>query len=135
MSEYLVVGAYPFKYIGTTVTGHNCDFEYKKEVRQGYKICLTKDNEDYTISLTVEEGECFSGWCTASRGHSSCDKKDTKDKITLLPKKGPLLVEFDDGYNDVDNELFTVSYNGGDSYYPSGYADLNMDNWKPKVSK
>ena len=132
MSEYLVLGAYPFLYVGTSVSGHNCDFEYKKEIREGYKLCVTKDNEDYTLSLTVEEGECGSGWCTASWGHCNLVKSNTKEKITLVPKSGFELIEFEDGYDDVDNELFSVSYDGGDSYYPVGHAYLHMDNWEVK---
>lgn len=143
MSEYLVLGAYPFFYVSYSVEGSNCEFEYKKVISQGYKVCLTKDNEDYTLSLKVQQGECGSGWCVAIWGLSSLIKSDTKQKITLYPKQGLEVITFNEGDEDIKNDLFSViydgggSYDGGDSYYPSGGAFLHRANWeicKPKKS-
>lgn len=130
MSKYQVIGCYPFNYEGMFVTGHNCDFEYSKQTRKGIAVCLSKDDVQYTLSLTSSQGVCGSGWTTASWGHHNLVQKDTRESIVMVPKKGFEIVEFDETQDEIENKLFTVSYEGGDPYYPSGGMSLLESNWE-----
>jgi hypothetical protein len=65
--EMKVIGMNVEKYIGQGIEGENCDFKYfPKEMERHTIYGLLENNKKIKITLWDEEGECGSGWCTAS---------------------------------------------------------------------
>jgi hypothetical protein len=122
-----IIGLRIEKYVGQVVSGHNCDFEYNDEVLEKHILCgIKEDGTKIEIELSEEYGECGSGWTTASWAYIEIKEVDRFNGYTFKPIK-PLIIDerFDDNY--IDNKVFTCSYDGGDSYYPSGFYSVNMD--------
>lgn len=64
-----IIGLRIEKYIDKEISGHNCDFEFKDAEFEKHIICgVLDDNRKVEIELSHSEGECFSGWTTASWG-------------------------------------------------------------------
>lgn len=122
-----IIGLRIEKYIGQVVSGHNCDFEYNDEILEKHILCGIKDDgTKYEITLSEEYGECGSGWTTASWGYIEVKRVSKFNGYTYRPIKLLIIEDFkEEEY--IDNEVFTYSYNGGDSYYPGGYYSVNMD--------
>jgi len=127
MKEFLVLGLRDEIYKGKQVDGHNCDFEYTDVDKVCHVILLkTPYGEKYELSLWDEDGECGSGWCTASFGY--CELKEVTNfagkthKITSEQK-----VVFDESALDIKTGVFTYSEDGGDGYYPSGHVWVNYE--------
>jgi hypothetical protein len=125
-----IVGMRIEKYIGQEVSGHNCDFEYTDaEFERHIIFGVTSGNKKIQITLYHEEGECGSGWCTASFGHIEVEEVSQFGGYTFVPKNRLVIEDLDpkQSYNwvSIDNEVFSVSYDGGDSYYPSGGYHVN----------
>lgn len=130
--QYLLVGAYKQLYIGTGCSGHNTDFNYEsKQMEKVFLHLLQPTTYDkYEIVLWGSEGECGSGWTTASWGHSSLNKVDS---FTNPPTYNcqPTLVDVAQTEGNIDIETLdnvrvaSASYCGNDDYYPCGWYTFN----------
>ena len=83
-----IIGLRIEKYIDKEVSGHNCDFEYKDAEFEKHIICgILSDNRKVEIEMSVSEGECGSGWSTASWGNIKVTEvKERMFKINHLCK-------------------------------------------------
>jgi hypothetical protein len=123
-----IIGLRIEKYIGKNICGHNCDFEYYDDELERHVFCaITKENKKVEITLSEEYGECGSGWTTASWGYITVEEVARFNGYTHKPRKRLIIDDIDPNSEDIDNEVFSVSYDGGDSYYPSGEYTVNMD--------
>lgn len=131
--EFKVIGLRVEKYLKQTCRGHNCDFEYGEEIADKHILLLLDKEEDkrYELELYEEEGECYSGWTTASWGYSKINETCKFNGYTHKPIKDvyiELTITKDNNIDDCNyNGVFEFSYDGGDSYYPCGYYHINMD--------
>lgn len=127
MKELIVVGMRDEIYQGEEVTGHNCDFEYAFVDKIRHVLLLkTHCNQKYELSLWEEEGECGSGWCTASLGYYELKKVTNfagKTHKIISEQK----VVFDESASDIKTDVFACIEDGEDSYYPSGYVEVNYE--------
>lgn len=115
------------KYVGKSVSGHNCNFEYTDTVKERHVLLgLDNHNNKLLITLWDEEGECGSGWCTASFGHITVEHVDRFEGYTHRAKD-MLMIPDIDTESDVENNVFTVTYDGGDGWYPCGYYSVNEE--------
>lgn len=124
-----IIGLRIEKYISQEVSGHNCDFEYTDANFEKHIICgLLSNNKKVEIELSRSEGQCGSGWCTASWGHIDVKEVTKFNGYTHTPKEpmyiDDILPNFDD---NISNNVFTINYDGGDSYYPRGYYSVDMN--------
>jgi hypothetical protein len=132
MVKYIIVGLRIERDLLTKCTGDNCDFTYYKEMGDIYIILLKCDGALYELKMYEEEGECGSGWTTASYGRSSMKNVShfagkthvpiSQDKIELSSGYG--------GIEDTENLYFNFSEDGDDHYYPRGYVNVHMDQFK-----
>ena len=127
-----IVGMNIEKYIGHSVEGHNCDFDYVNAEFQRHILYGTEENKKFEITLSVEEGECGSGWTTATFGKLNIKEIDSFPgmmfRINNFDKEINKPVVMDYGcFEDINNELFDISFDGGDNYYPSGGYSVNME--------
>lgn len=126
-----VIGLRIEKYIGQEVSGHNCSFEYSDcEKERHIILAILEDGSKVEITLYQEEGECYSGWTTASWGMFDMKKVENFSGYThkcLYAENVDDLIEKVESYSC---PLFNFSYDGGDSYYPSGYYDVDMEFFK-----
>lgn len=116
-----------------TYNDRSCNYEDNKI----YVLnCISTDigiNEKYEISLLTIEGDCPSGYCGASWGHATIQRVDSFVGITHKPIKElefDLNIERPNGQvelNDAYNNIFSIVYDGGDCWYPCGYAGLSSD--------
>lgn len=126
-----IIGLRIEKYIGKKVSRHNCDFEYNDaEFEKHIILGLLEDNRKVEIELTNEEGECGSGWCTASWGNFEIKHVDKFNGYTHKPIKELIVEDINENAEDIENDVFSVDYNGGCIYYPSGGYNVNMDLFK-----
>lgn len=130
-----IIGLRIEKYIDKEISGHNCDFEYNDAEFEKHIICgVLSDNRKVEIELSHSEGECGSGWTTASWGHIKVIEVKRFNGYTHIPKEP---IEIDDYLltfeSDTDNKVFSISEDGGDSYYPSGGYNVNMELFKETV--
>lgn len=131
-----VVGMREEKYIGKAVYGHNCDFSYEDEEMIRHIILLTDRWGNCKVELTLQEdqGECGSGWCTASYGIA-----DWKQVINFAGKthktiESEVLISLDSKHldcEDSNNKVFSFSEFGGDDYYPSGGYSISEGVFEP----
>lgn len=130
MKGYEVVGLRVEKYVGTTVSGHNCDFTYSPEIQQRHVLLLKHYSTNYELTLQTDESECGSGWCTASYGRFDFKQVTNFAGKTHRILKGTTLnlqvCTQTESLDYVDNDLLSFSEDGGDSYYPSGGYEINM---------
>lgn len=124
-----IIGLRIEKYIDKEVSGHNCDFEYKDAEFEKHIICgVLEDNRKVEIELSHSEGECGSGWTTASWGHIQVTEVKKFNGYTFIPKKTLIVADIEPNFDDdISNEVFSVDYDGGDNYYPSGGYNVNME--------
>lgn len=127
-----IIGLRIEKYIDKEVSGHNCDFEYKDAEFEKHIICgVLSDNRKVEIELSRSEGECGSGWSTASWGNIKVTEVKKFNGYTHIPKE---LLNIDDIQpnfdGDTSNDVFSVDCDGGDNYYPSGGYDVKMELFK-----
>ena len=126
-----IIGLRIEKYIGTNVTGHNCDFEYYDDEFERHVLCVvTGKGRKLEITLSEEYGECGSGWTTASWGNIEVNEVVQFNGYTHRPVRELIITDFDSEAGDIDNDVFYVSYDGGDGYYPSGSYSVNMELFK-----
>lgn len=125
-----IVGLKIEKYIGKSVSGHNCDFEYvDDEFERHILFGILSNDKKVRIELSTEDGVCGSGWTTASWGHIDVQEVTKFDGYTYKPKKNIVIDDIfpHDEKEYIKNQVFSVSYDGGDSYYPSGGYHVDMD--------
>ena len=131
--EYKLVGAREEIYSSSTTVGGNCDFHDEPCDRVRWTFFFKVDKEDgYTaVSIYSFDGMCPSGWTTAQWGAMEVRKVSKTGPMTHLPQREVILKDedfggFDDNpYPEVENELFSVSYDGGDEWYPCGGFSVN----------
>ena len=129
---FKVIGVREEKYIGQTVSGHNCNFEYNDTELTKHVVCgmfMNAQNGKYNlyeVYLSKEYGICGSGWTTATWGSLKVKKVKKFKGYNLIPKDPNLHIDFDptDYCSDEANELFTVNHTCGDFYYPSGWYSI-----------
>lgn len=138
MGMYKVLGLRVESYMGQTCQGHNCDFEYGEELRDRHVLLLKEvdTSEQVELTLSWEEDQCGSGWCTSTEANfdwcvvdnfAGMNYKPIKDLVINLS-----LNQLNDLYEDsVNNEVFYFSPSGGDHYYPSGSYDVDMELFTP----
>lgn len=112
-------------------------------------FCTTAEGRvKFTITLWTSYGWCGSGYCGASWGNISIDNVyKSFGPATHFPKDRKILLKgvkydaskasiheaviFDNSVEPDEDEyktnVFTVSFDGDDSYYPSGYADVKEE--------
>jgi hypothetical protein len=134
--NYKVCGMREEIYIGQEVSGHNCDFDYV-DAEMTRHVLLLKSLEDGTkVELTLQEdqGECCSGWCTASYGNFEWNVVEEFAGKTHTYSGSPvevnesLLNTLEDSF---DCEAFIFSEYGGCCYYPSGNYSINLPLFTP----
>lgn len=118
--------------IENTMTYNNRDGEY--EDNKIYILnCISDCNKKYEVRLWTIYGDCYSGWCSASWGYGVIKAVDSFVGMTHRPVKE---LEFELDMNmdtatmdlpDMDNDIFGIDYEGGDSYYPGGYAKVDEE--------
>lgn len=124
--RYEVIGLRLEQYVGESVSGHNCDFDYDKEIKERYVILLKDGNEKFELSLYSTEGECGSGWCSASWGHLELQPVFSFAGKTHKIKQ-QTFIDFDKSDSEITTEIFSVSYDGEDQWYPGGFVSVAMD--------
>lgn len=128
--KYEIVGLRKEIYIGESVSGSNCDFDYEpaEMIRD---VLLLKDifGNKSELTLSTTEGECGSGWCTATWGEYEWVDVNIFAGKTHNPIK-PIFFEtkteqeLDDCF---ECDAFYFSDDGGDSYYPCGGSFVELD--------
>jgi hypothetical protein len=144
-----IIGLRIEKYIDKVVSGHNCDFKYEDSEFERHVICgVLDDNRKVEITLWQSEGECGSGWTTASFGHINVELVNKFGGYNYIPKTVLTVTDIEpdfdpsryslDNYTEgYSNDVFTISEYGGDTYYPCGFYNVNMNLFKvlPRVSE
>ena len=130
--QYLLVGAYKQLYMATGCSGHNQNFNYEsKQMEKVFLHLLQPTTYDkYEVVLWGSEGECGSGWTTATWGHFKLNKVNS---FTNPPTYNcqPTLVDVAQTEDNIDIETLdnvrvaSASYCGNDDYYPSGWYTFN----------
>lgn len=126
---FRIVGLREEKYVGQVVRGHNCDFTYTDEELVRHVILAVEDTTGEKVELTLSEsqGECGSGWCTASWGEWDYKKVDTFAGKTHTTKYSTPLVDLKGSVNGTfECDFFSFDYDGGCGYYPYGGYSINM---------
>lgn len=136
MCKYKVVGLREEKYIGKEVSGHNCDFTYTDKEFTRHVLLLSGIDEKIELTLWEEQGECGSGWCSATFGqYEWSEVSNFAEKTHTL--KEPIYIEVSEDYlssleeSSFECKIFNFSPDGGDSYYPSGYYSINDEVFTP----
>lgn len=130
-----IIGLRIEKYIDKKISGHNCDFEYEDAEFEKHIICgVLEDNRKVEIELSHSEGECSSGWTTASWGNIKITEVKKFNGYTFIPKELLTIEDIEPNFDgDISNNVFSVDYDGGDSYYPSGRYNVNMQLFKETI--
>lgn len=117
-----IVGMRKEFYIGEKVAGHNCDFNHESTELEKYHLFGVLDN-GYKVQITLYEeyGECYSGWTTASWGIMEVKYvNEVFGIMTHVPKEELIIPDIKpnyscgsyEAYDDIENEVFTVSEEG-----------------------
>ena len=127
MGKYHVLGLAHRNYEQKQVSGHNLDFDHTTVLAES-DILVLKDvvtGKRLGLEFTRQEGECGSGWTTASWAYM------TQVDVTTwsVPIKRPVILDLnlDFSAEEISNEVFTYSYDGDDMYYPAGNYYINKD--------
>ncbi len=141
--SYEVIGLRIEKVLLDKCDGHNCDFNKYQLIDDQYVFLLKGEppyNRKYELTLYIREGECGSGWSTASWCESKLKCVHKFSGITHLPIESGKTIDLGNfSYlyphqkieleRDFSNEFFELIY-CGDEYYPSGFLDVKMDNFR-----
>lgn len=121
-----IVGLRIEKYLDQQCIG---DYEYvTDEFERVVLSAVLTDNRMVEITLSEESGMCGSGYTTAQWGKievayvNKFNYTHTPKTLLTVPDITPETVT-----EDVQNDAFNVSFDGGDNYYPSGGYYVNMD--------
>ena len=130
-----IVGLRVEKYIGTEISGSNMNFEYQdSECERHVILGILEDKTKVEITLSEYEDQCSSGWTTASYGEIDIEIVDKFGSRTHDPIKDIVIDDIaKSGITLLSNEVFSVDYDGGDEYYPSGGYNVNMSLFKPNA--
>jgi hypothetical protein len=130
-----IIGLRIEKYIDKEISGHNCNFKYKDAEFEKHIICgVLEDNRKVEIELSRSEGECGSGWTTASWGNVKVTEVKKFNGYTFIPKEILTIEDIEPDFDgDISNNVFSVDYVGGDNYYPSGGYNVNMELFKETI--
>ncbi|MCH8490224.1 MAG: hypothetical protein LAT81_09900 [Oceanicaulis sp.] len=130
-----IIGLRIEKYIDKEISGHNCDFEYKDAEFEKHIICgVLEDNRKVEIELSHSEGECGSGWRTASWGNIKVTEVKKFNGYTFIPKEILTIEDIEPNFDgDISNNVFSVDCDGGDNYYPLGGYYVNMELFKETI--
>lgn len=130
-----IIGLRIEKYIDKEVSGDNCDFDYNDAEFEKHIICgVLSDNRKVEIELSRSEGECGSRWTTASWGYIKVTEVKKFNGYTFIPKEALSIEDIEPNFDgDISNNVFSVYYDGGDDYYPSGGYIVNMELFKETV--
>ena len=101
-----------------------------------YVLNCIADGDNYEIRLWEENGDCYSGWTSASWSFIDVRKVDTFIGMTHKPIKHELSFDLDGEIEGdifivrypryVSNDIFSSNYDGGDYWYPGGVLTFNM---------
>lgn len=119
--------------IEKTMTYNDRDREYEDNVIYILN-CTSNFGNKYEVRLWTIYGDCYSGWCSASWGHGTIKMVESFVGMTHKPIKN-LEFELEISMNEkemdlpdnMDNDIFGIDYDGGDYYYPGGYARVNEE--------
>ena len=128
-----IIGLRIEKYIDKSISGHNCDFIYEDSEFERHIICaVLDDNRKVEIKLSRSEGECGSGWTTATFGYIEINEVKKFDGYNYIPKHQLVIDDIIYRYDceEYSNDVFNISEYGGDSYYPCGGYSVNMELFK-----
>ena len=130
-----IIGLRIEKYIDKEVSGHNCDFEYKDAEFEKHIICgILSDNRKVEIEMSVSEGECGSGWSTASWGNIKVTEVKKFNGYTHIPKEVLNVEDVEPNFEgNISNDVFSIDEDGGCNYYPSGGYNVNMELFKETI--
>lgn len=130
-----IIGLRIEKYIDKEISGHNCDFTYTDAEFEKHIICgVLDDNRKVEIELRRSEDQCGSGWTTASYGHIQVVEVKKFNGYTHIPIGMLTIEDVEPGFEgDISNKVFSVEYDGGDSYYPSGSYSIKMELFRPTI--
>ena len=130
-----IIGLRIEKYIDKEVSGHNCDFEYKDAEFEKHIICgVLSDNRKVEIEMSVSEGECGSGWSTASWGNIKVSEVKKFNGYTHIPKETLNVEDVEPNFEgNISNDVFSIDEDGGCNYYPSGGYNVNMELFKETI--
>jgi len=130
--SYTIEGLRYEKGMVTKVTQHDYDFVYTDvEEDIPHVVLKTEDGSFYELKLYTDEGECGSGYSTASYGVReleavSAPKVDYRP-IHDSPKDLCVCFSEDEKF---DCTYFHWDKYGHDAYYPDGYAGVYEDAFK-----
>ena len=119
-------------------------FDYENGICEKNILCcyIERNNgwfNKFEISLETDYGWCGSGYTTATHGVCNAYWVSDFGSLTHVPiGHKPILIEGvtakdienlirDGAEDDIENNVFEFDYDGGDSYYPRGYAGVNED--------
>ena len=134
-----IIGLRVHQYVGQEVSGHNCDFTETPSIMERHIVCLQFNNGHfYELTLQTDEGQCGSGWCTATYGLAQIDRVTKFSGFTHLPINGPIEIPVElsvkrancDKWeipDDFECSVFGYTSYGVDKYYPSGEHWVNME--------
>lgn len=147
--ELQLIGATTRQKMITKCSGHNCKFEYSKELEEVPVLVFKSEGENYygeyfTITLWETEGECGSGWTTAAWGCYEIKREKVPFDEVPIGEYSKIKIfttdwehfslrdedededenedEYEDDYENISNDIFTISEYGDDHYYPRGWA-------------
>jgi len=122
-----------------TITYNDRDNTYEENHED---VLLLENKDKWGNSIKCElhlwtiYGDCYSGWCAASYGHSYLEKVKDFNGYNYTPVKD-LNISFSfekdnipSELPDMENEIFSTSYDDDDRYYASGSSSVNMELFK-----
>lgn len=129
-----IIGMRKEKYV--TYNGQDYAEKYPQESEKHFIYCINELGSKKKISLEVLNGECGSGYCSATRGQMIVEYIDEFESFNFIPKNELKIEDIEVGYGyygDYNCNVFNVSFDGGDEYYPCGWYDVNEDLFKKDI--
>lgn len=131
-----IIGLRIEKYIDNSVSGFNCNFTYTPAEFEKHIICgVLSDGRKVEIELSRSEGECGSGYTTGTFGNATITEVPKFNGYTHVPYS-VLVVEdiLPSKYvEEISNDVFSMSADGNDPYYPSGWYEVKMSLFRETV--
>ena len=128
--DVTVLGMRVDNFINTRLDGgpsRTVKFEDRK-----YEIIYIDENGELgLIKGHISHGMCGSGYRTATYGVLEYKKTDNIGSLHYVPTTNPIIeLSTRRNLSTIENDLFTYSEYGLDSYYPSGEFTIHFENWK-----
>jgi hypothetical protein len=137
-SKIRIVGLRIEHYIGKAVVQNRYNFEYHDAEFKRHVLCCRYHGDGIEITLRRSEGECYSGYTTASFGHIKVKQVSRFGSYGYVPKEEMFLeypfkniMEYESIH--YKNNVFEYSNDGGDKWYPQGSYSVNMDLFKKTI--